>query len=289
MKNKNISVELFFFFFVLFPVSCVNLKTVSSFSSASLNNLENFEDINFSFGQFCKDRCQFEAIRKVEIDKELKCNCTVYESADSITLLIYNSLRGYFDGLAKIAAGDLTDYNFDALKIAFNEGTFGTVKISKEEVNAYAAISKILLKVTTDIYRKNKIAKYIEEANMPVQVLLNKLKSIVHLNMEEELEFKKLANFTYCVQLLDTTLYKDHLNHVEKSRIALAYYQQNSMIDLQKKQIETFSKSIATIAEGHQKLYDNRNKITAKEVREMLIGYISNLEDIETEINKLKK
>ena len=288
MKNKNIQVTMLSIFIALLPISCVNLKTVSSFSTTSLKSLENFEDINFSFSQFCADKCQFEAIRKLEINKELKCYCTVYESADSVTLLIYNSLRGYFDGLTKISASDLTIYNFDALKTALNAGTFGTVKISKEDVNAYTAISKILLKATTDIYRKNRIAKYVEEANQPVQVLLNKLKTIVHRNMEEELEFKKLANFTYCTQLLDTTLHIDHLNHNEKAGILRTYYQQNSEIDLKKKQIESFSKSLATIAEGHQKLYDNRNKITAKEVRELLIGYISNMKDIETQINKLK-
>ena len=289
MKNTNFQVRLLLLFIALLPISCVNLKTVSSFSATSLKSLENFEDINFSFGQFCTDRCQFEAIRKFEINKELKCNCTVYESADSVTLLIYNSLRGYFDGLTKIAAGDLTEYNFDALKKALNEGTFGAVTISKEEVNAYTAISKILLKVTTDIYRKNRIAKYIEEANPPVQVLLNKLGTIVHGNMEELMEFKKLANFTYSTQFLDTMLYKDHLNHYEKAGILRAYYQHNSEIELQKKQIETFSKSLATIAQGHQKLFDNRNRLTATEVRELLIGYTSNLREIETEINKLKK
>jgi hypothetical protein len=213
----------------------------------------------------------------------------VYESADSVTLLIYNSIRGYFDGLTKIASNNLTEYSFDALKKSMTEGTFGTIKIEKEEVNAYAAISKILLKVSTDIYRKNKIVRYIEEANSPLQLLLKKFQAIMQLNIAKELDFTKIAAYTYYQQLLDTTLYKDKLNQYEKAKAIAEYYRQIADINQQKKQVEAFSKSIANVAKGHQVLFDNRNRLTAKEVRELLIEYTSDLQEINTEFNQLKK
>lgn len=163
--------------------SGVNLKSINDFSSSSSKGIKNFEDINYSFKQHCIDRCQFEAIHKFEIKRDTECNCYDYKKADSITLVIYNSIKGYFDGLANLSNNDLTDYNFDALNKSLTEGEFGDIKIEKTQVDAYSTISKILLKATTDIYSKNKIKKYVDEANAPIQILLAKFQFILQINL----------------------------------------------------------------------------------------------------------
>ena len=76
--------------------SCVNLKHVNDFSSSSLKSIKKFEEIKFSFKQNCLDNCQDNKINDLNL-KAQDCDCKLNEKADSVTLLIYNSVRGYLD------------------------------------------------------------------------------------------------------------------------------------------------------------------------------------------------
>lgn len=284
MTKEKLKTGILLLFLTAGLSSCVNLKSVNDFSSSSSKGIKKFEDINYSFKQHCIDRCQFEAIRKFEIKRETECDCDDYKKADSVTLVIYNSIKGYFDGLTNLSNNDLTDYNFDALKKSLNEGKFGDIEIEKTQVDAYSAISNILLKATTDIYRKNKIKEYVEEANAPIQILLTKFQFILQKNLQDELNFKKEKLYAYYQEMkLNNTL-----TEYEKGKATIDYYQQLSEINAKQQQINAFTKSLKSISEGHQKLYDNRNKMSAKELKEMMTGYSSNIQDIISEFNKLK-
>lgn len=265
--------------------SCVNLKSINNYSSSSSKGIKKFEDISYSFKQHCLDKYQFEAIKNFEIKRDVECNCDIYATADSITLLIYSSINGYFNGLTNLSKNDLTDYNFDALKKSLTEGDFAGIKIENEHVDAYSNISKLLLKATTDAYRKNKLKKYIEEANEPVQILLKKFQFILQKNLEDELNFKKeKLHAYYTVMKLGNTL-----TEYEKGQAANDYYQQLSDINAKQNQIDAFAKSLKAIADGHQQLYESRNRLTAKELKDLLTHYSSDIQDLISEFNKLKK
>jgi hypothetical protein len=219
------------------------------------------------------------------INRETGCHCDNFAKADNVTLLIYNAIKGYFDGLTNLSNKDLTNYNFDALKKSLTEGTFGNIKIDKNHVDAYSALSKILLKASTDIYRKKKLIEYIEDANAPIQILLSEFQFIIQNNLRGELDFKREKLYTYYKNMINNNTLTDY----EKGMATTDYYQQLLEVTTKQNQIDAFAKSLKSMAEGHQKLYENRNKMQAKEVKELLTGYASDIQDIISEFNKLKK
>jgi hypothetical protein len=265
--------------------SCVSLQKVNDFSSTSSKGIKEFEEINYSFKQHCIYECQFDSIRKFVINRETGCHCDNFAKADNVTLLIYNAIKGYFDGLTNLSNKDLTNYNFDALKKSLTEGTFGNIKIDKNHVDAYSALSKILLKASTDIYRKKKLIEYIEDANAPIQILLSEFQFIIQNNLRGELDFKREKLYTYYKNMINNNTLTDY----EKGMATTDYYQQLLEVTTKQNQIDAFAKSLKSMAEGHQKLYENRNKMQAKEVKELLTGYASDIQDIISEFNKLKK
>lgn len=264
--------------------SCFNLKSVNDFSSSSSEGIKKFEDISYNFNQHCIDRCQFEAIRKFEIKRETECSCDEFKKADSVTLLIYNSINGYFDGLTKLTDNELTNYNLDAVNKSLKEGDFGDIKIEKSQADAYTAISKILLRATTDIYRKNNTKKYVEAANEPIKILLTKFQFILQKNLQDELNFKKEKLYAYYQEMKMNNTLTDY----EKGKATMDYYQQLSDVNSKQQQINAFAKSLNSISEGHQKLYDNRDKMSTKELKIMMTGYASDIKNIVSEFNKLK-
>lgn len=284
MKKEFQDITLVLILFSAGFSSCVNLKSVSSFSSASLTAVNKFKDINYTFRQHCVERCTFEAIQKFEIKRELECNCDSYKKADQVTRLIYNAIKSYFTGLAGLSNNNLTDYNLKALQKSLAEGSFGDVIIEEEQVAAFSKMSNVLLKASTDIYRKNKIRKYVQEANAPLQVLLKKFRFILQENLVGELTFKKEKLFAWYQEIKMNNSLSDY----EKRKTVTNYYEQLSAINGQEAQITAFSKGLQHIAAGHQKLFDNRNKMTGKELRDLLTGYASDIQSISSEFNQLQ-
>jgi len=284
---KKYSAKNLFIVFVILALlsSCTSLRAVNNFSSVSSTGLSKFEEIPNSFTRHCLERCVSENIRKLEIKRTADCDCSNYQKADSVTLLIYLSIRGYFEGLTDVSANDLTHYKLDDLSASLTAGTFGDIKIDQQQADAYKMVSTILLDAVTGNYRKNKIKKYVGEANQPLQVLLNKFQFILQQNLEGELNFKKEKLYAYYRELL----LNDALNDYEKEKAATEYYEALSAVNEEQHRIDLFANSLQDIAEGHQKIYDNRNKMTGKELSDSLIVYQSAISDAVSQFNKLKK
>ncbi len=267
----------------LLIASCVNLKKVNDYASASGKNIKKFEELGYSFVQACNDKCLIEQLDKKEFLKK-SCNCKNENEADSIMFLMYKSAKGYFDGLAKLSNNEVTSYKYDALTKALKDGDFGQVKINKDQVDAYSKISEVLTRAITDRYRRKKISQYIGEANDAVKVLLNALEFNLARNLTGRLESKNQSLQSYYFDLFDDT----KASAYEKKKILEDYNSATSEINSKKRQIITFGNGLNTIAQGHQKLFENRNKLGTKELKELLSQYASDIQDIIDKINKLK-
>ncbi|MPR35931.1 hypothetical protein [Salmonirosea aquatica] len=274
-------------FFGVSISSCVNLKAVNDYSTSSLSSIKKYEDLHYSFTIHCIERCNFELVRKFEIkrDNEATCDCEDFKKADQATSLIYQGIVGYFDGLSKLSNKDLTTYNLDGLKKSLNEGTFGDIKIEKEQVDSYSKIANILLRATTDAYRNKKIKSYIGDANEPIHKLLTSFQFIINDNLKKELDFKKEKLFSYYQELKKGKTLTDF----ENGKATTEYYHQLSDINTKQKQMEIFAKGLSKISEGHQKLYENRDKMTAEEIKQLIMTFSIDIKGMVSEFNKLNK
>jgi hypothetical protein len=285
MKRKMYRISVAIILFSVGMNGCVVLKSVNNFSATSLDGIQKFEEINYTFHQHCLERCQFELIKEFEIKRDTVCNCDIYIKADNATLLIYNSIKGYLAGLTNLSGNKITDYRINNLEKSIPDGDYGDIKIEKKQVAAYSRILEILSKATTDAYRRKKIEKYVGEGNEPVQILIEKFQFIIHRNLEAELDYKKERLYDYFRDMKMNNTLSDY----EKGKATIDYYQQLSDINAKQKQMDAFARSLSGISEGHQKLYDRRNNMSARELRELLTGYAGDIRDLISEFNKLKK
>jgi hypothetical protein len=284
MKKSGLLSVLFPLIYLIILAGCGTLSSVGDFSSASVSGIKKFEDINYSFRQHCNERCSFEAVRSFEFKRDPDCDCADYIKADQVTQLIYNTLKSYFTGLSNLSDNKYTSFNFKNLEKSLVKGDFGSVSINDDHVEACTNLSGIILSAATDLYRRNRIKEYIGEANSHVQILLEKFRFIIQQNLKEELDFKKEKLFAYYMEMKMGNTLSDY----EKGKAASDYYEQIAVIRSEQEQMATFAKSLITIAEGHQELYDNRNKVSAKEIAIRMAGYASDIQDIISEFNKFK-
>lgn len=266
--------------------SCVNLKTVREFTETSLVSIKNFEQIDYTFLDHCMDRCEAEAIGKFEFNRELECDCDLFVEADSVTQIMYQAIGGYFENLGNLSQNELTEYSTDAVVNSMTAQELGPLAIDANLATAYSALSNIMLRGTTDFYRKRKIAGYIEDANEPLQVLLKSFQQIVRTNLKGELRFKKERLYTYYMDMkMNNTLQSDY----ERGKATADYYQAIEDIQLKEKQMDLFAEALAEIAKGHQVLYDKRNKLSVKNLAFSLLGYSNQVKILVSEFNKLNQ
>ncbi len=266
---------------IIVLASCANLKHVNDFSSTSLQSIQSFEQLNYSFTQSCIDKCVSEKINRLEFD-EVECNCKLDNVADSITFKIYSSIYGYFDGLTKLSNNDLTSYRTEDLETALKEGGFGPITIDKKHVVSYSKISKILIRAFTDTYRKKKIKEYVKEANEPIKDLIYFLDFNISANLNGKLNVKKERLKADYFDLLE-----DHsVSAVEKRNSIKEYYAEINKIENQQKKFSTYSKALKQIAEGHQQLFDDIDKITANDIKQALFQSASEIQLIILEFKK---
>ena len=263
---------------------CVNLKHVYNFSSSSLVAVTKFEDIDYSFKQSCLDKCREKKIYELNINTN-DCDCRANDKADSITLLIYSAVKGYFIGLTSLSHNELTNYKTDALNNALTEGDFGSLKIDKTHVEAYSNISKILLKAFTDNYRQRKIKTYIKGADKSISVLIRFLDFNLSENLIGKLNVKKERIKSYYFDLTQDT----SLTTNAKRKYVEEYYSIMQAIETKQMELLTYSKALKQIAEGHQKMVESSDKLNTKDIKEQLTQYAGNIKDIESEFNKVKK
>ncbi len=263
--------------------SCVNLRHVNDFASSSLVSMGKFEEINYSFTQNCLENCHDRKIAELNLNAD-DCNCELNEKADSITLLIYNSVRGYLDGLSSLSNNDLTSYKMDALSRSLTENDFGSVKIENEQVEAYSEISGILLKAFTDEFRKRKIKEYVTEANEPVKVLIAFLDFNLSSNLAGKLNVQKQRLESHYFDLTKDPA----LSAFEKRKLVEEYYLRLNAIEAKQTELFTYSNALKKIAEGHQILVDNIDDLNNDEIKILLTQYSGDIQGLISEFNKLK-
>ncbi len=263
--------------------SCVNLKHVNHYSTASLQSIQSFEDLNYSFKLSCLDKCIDIKTNNLQINSH-ECDCQLEKTADSITSKIYNTIQGYFDGLARLSNKEFAIYKTESLETALPENIFRSFKIEKKHAASYSKISEIILRTFTDSYSQKKIKNYINEANEPIKELLSFLDFTISSNLYGKLNVKKERVKSYYFDLIQDT----SLSIIEKKSLVTEYYYKKNIIENQQKKLKIYSKALQKIALGHQELYEGLENLSMKEMTQTLFQYASEIHSIASEFRKTK-
>ncbi|RFM28019.1 hypothetical protein [Deminuibacter soli] len=264
--------------------ACVNIKAVDTYATGALENITQFDNTGYSFQQACADSCKLQRYFSLQL-QTTPCPCESNKKADAGTRKIYEALKAYFTALSKLAGKDASTYKVTALGTSLNEsGLISSTPYKKEVVNAYSKISEVLLHLITDGYRSRKLKQVIEQSNGPVDTLLHYLSFAIATNLSGKLQVKAAR--------LQYDIYPEMMRHAatdfEKKKVIDEYDDTMAAIAAKQALLETFGKALEKTAAGHRQLYNNRNRLTAKDVQEATMRYANDLGDLYNEFNTIK-
>lgn len=275
-------------------VSCVNLKTLSSYSENSVEAIKKYDKIGFSFKKVCEKNCEFKtnsdekaiATRLgkgyIPIKKISDCECDKYIKADSSFNKIYFASYQYLEGLKKLSSDEILTFKYDTLSKALKETEI--LDIKDEEIDAFNKLINVTTKFIVDTKRRKELKAIIEEANQPFQDLIDKLKFAIDNPLKLSLETEIDLEYNYYKALIFN---QKELSLKEKIELETDFIKKRDEVLEKIKLLSEYSKMLDEIKKGHQSLYDNRDKIHKKEIANFIAGYITNVNELKTEFDNI--
>jgi len=277
---KKISSSLLLYFAIVLIAGCVDLQKVNDFSSASVKSIQGFESLSYSYKQASADVAKLECLNK----QQLTIDSQLYHSelsnlADSQTTLLYNSIKAFFSALTNLSSNSLTTYKYDTLSKALIKAKF-----ADSTANSYAHLANILTRAIADEYRKHHIKKFIKEAAPDIIILLNTLISTLDNDLKGRIETVKARARDFYTGVYDTT--RSGYERIELSR---EYNSEIESLNNIESKISVYTRGLGKIVTAFKQLSDNIDRVSADDLKKILSTYISNINDIISEFNKLKK
>jgi hypothetical protein len=276
-------------------VSCVNLRTLNSYSEKSIEGVKKFKEVDFSFKSICENDCELEQnAKESSIDNkidtvyrpiliETECDCGQYLLADSSFNKIYFASLQYLEGLYKLSSDDILEFDYDTLANALKETDLLGVK--EKEIDAFNKLVNLTTRFIVDIKRRKDLQNIISEANSPFQQLMDRLKFAVDEPFLAALENEIDLHYNYYKAIVYN---HKELSLRDKVELENEFKESKRKIENKKQLLLDYSKILEEVKKGHQSLFENKDKIHKKEIASLIAKYLTEMEEIKTEFDNLK-
>jgi hypothetical protein len=244
-------------------ISCANLKEIRDYAdesakfSAYIELTTRFRDTYDREQPYLYDEA---AQLAQDNDKRRKA---AYEDL----LKIQNTISLYMQTLAKLAGEDTMDLSNEIDSVTKGVKAYPDFGINEKQVDAISNISKVISKWITSSYQERAIRDMIKEADADLQTTLAGMLSLVHYYKEtNENENKTILGF-FEVEIPFADSSKDKL----LATLARAHLQSKTYeYKIAELKYDEAEKGIKRIAEGHKKLFENIDKLSKAEVKNMI-------------------
>jgi hypothetical protein len=299
---------------VSLATGCADLQAIRQFAQSS-TEAETYQAIANDYAAV-PEREKYYSLTKFHASYDQQ---TKERNAQVQALLdIQRVITEYMKALGELAADELVSY--DTSIDALAEQVKATKALDDAQIQALGGITKLLARAVTDRYRQKKLNQVITEANTPLQTLIAAQIKFVNIYIKT-LDAEKLSIDRYYGDVILSALDENLRNakDVDKAVIATKkkaldnHYgdiimneikdptQQGVLIlirdDMQHKS-DTLSKKqesardyieiLKTIGAGHQKLFEERNKLKSALLLATIKSYASQINDLMNAVKALK-
>lgn len=248
---------------------CASFKEVRAFASLSANAASH-ESIAKDYIGALDRRKQYQPSK---FHGELEAQKIRREAQRASIDLLQQTIADYMLGLDALASGDIRtfDISLDDLSSRLNDATF----LDSSQKDAVGALSTLLARAATSVYRQHEMKKLIRDGNQPLQDIIDATRNILKSGIVPDLQVESALVKRYYDNFM---LAPDN----PKEPVAMALAEEAKAetlgrIDDRIRNAQSYDAVLETISEGHQYLYDHRNMIGNHESDQQLQPYIDKL------------
>lgn len=232
---------------------CASFKEIRTFASLSAN-AASYETLTRDYIGALDRRKQYQP-EKFHGDLE---TMKIRREAQRTSLdLLQQTVADYMQGLGSLAAGDIRtfDRSLGNLSSSLNNATL----LDRNEKEAIGALSTLLARTVTTLYRQHEMKQLIHDGNQPLQDVIAAARKIVKRGIVADLQTESALAGRYYDNFM---LAPD--NPVEPVAMALAKearVEALERVDNRIRGAQRYDAVLEKIAGGHQYLYDYRDRV----------------------------
>jgi hypothetical protein len=232
---------------------CASFKEVRTFASLSANAASH-ETLARDYISALDRRKQYQP-QKFHGDLE---TMKARREAQRASLdLLQQTVTDYMRGLDGLASGDIRTFDRSLDNLSFNLSK--ATLLDRNEKDAIGALSTLLARTVTALYRQHEMKQLIHDGNQPLQDVIAATRKIVKRGIVADLQTESaLAGRYYDNFMLAPG------NPAEPVAMALAKEARVEALDRVENRIrgaQRYDVVLEKIADGHQYLYDHRDRI----------------------------
>lgn len=253
---------------VPFCTSCADLSAVAKFADSAKSAANGFTDIANDFAGSASRRSLY--VNDEEKPVVLK-QAADYKAEAAEMLAAQKVLTDYIAALAAISTDSTTSR--DSSISATQEG-LEKIGMSSKQASAGVGLASKVADALTAGYRSNKAGRVIHDCNPLLQDYLTGLEQIVGTDYPLVLNSEKISAEGYYRELLHKYGEKEPL-----AAVTIRLQMQQDLEGIAKKQAaaQAYKKILTDIGEGHQKLYDAGEHMSAKQLGTLVEPYVKDI------------
>lgn len=248
---------------------CANFKEVSAFASLSAKGAGYDAVIRDYIGAVDR-RKQYQPQK---FQAELAALKVSREAQSAALDLLQRTITGYMQGLDSLASGNIRSYD-ESLE-DFGENLNKVSLLSDKEKDAVGALSTLLARSVTAVYRQHELRKLIQDGNQPLQDVVTATRKIVKNGIIPDLQ----AESALIERYYDNFMLAPG-NPAEPVAMALARESKAGELGRVRARIQTaqhYDIVLGRIAAGHQYLYEHREMISNDKLGPQFKPYVEAL------------
>jgi hypothetical protein len=277
----------------LFYMTCLFIVPIAIFACVNLKAIRQFADVSADttgYASLTTDYVNsFEVLKKYEpkdMQAELDKRSKERKDQQKALMALHQGVKEYMYALGSLASDELVSYDksLDSLTSEMK-----TAKLFDEkQINAYSALTRIILKASTDAYRQRQLGQIIGESNSDLQLLLNAMQTIVEKAFVSSLENEVTALNKF---------YQNVITAAEKAppqQAAIQLLRESSetkrdAIIGKQQSCSLYVQTLKKIRDGHQLLYDSRDDLSSKRVLDTIYSYGRDIEILNKSLTELRQ
>jgi hypothetical protein len=215
--------------------------------------------------------------------QEVLLHCKNLSTSKDGLLQAQQVLLNYMEALRNLSSDKTVTYGqkLDALPDALSKSG-----LDDNQVKATTGLAKILIDAAIGGYRRKEVGKLVGETNTDIQTLTAALRKVISVGYATELNLEEEATKAF---------YETNLKEHEKQEPLTALLVKRSWaedldgVQKRKSAALAYGKVMDSIARGHQKLYDSRDRWSREELVKQLDPEISDIYKSTQEVYKAFK
>lgn len=249
---------------------CASFKEVSAFASLSAKGA-GYDAVTQDYIGAIDRRKQYQPQK---FQGELEAQKVRREAQRASLDILQRTMADYMQGLADLASGNIRSYD-ESLE-DFSENLNKVSLLSDSEKDAVGALSTLLARSVTAVYRQHELRKLIQDGNQPFQDVVAAARRIVQNGIIPDLQAESALVERYYDNLMLAPG-----NPAEPVAMALARENKVEALGQVKSRIQRakhYNVVLEKIAAGHQYLYDHPEMIGSDKFGREFLPYVKALQ-----------